>query len=127
MLIQNAVVVTDTGEIYKSWHRHDYVSFDVNGQSYFIDGGTDYVRTSIPPAHPHIQWICLNDDDDVQLVRDTYVSKDGSGNNVLVKNMSIPELKKVLERIKHPLVEEALRILISQKSSLLDMIIDPHG
>lgn len=124
MLIQNAVIVQDTGKIYKSWHRHDYVSFNVNGETYFIDGGVDYVRTNIPPAHPYIKGMCLNDDDDVQLIMDTYVSKDEGGNNVLIKSMSIPELEKVLERIKHPLVEEALRILLSQKSSLLDMMIE---
>jgi hypothetical protein len=124
MLIQNAVIVTDTKKIYKSWHRHDYISFDVNGESYFIDGGNEYVRTSVPPEHPHIKWMCLNDDDDVQLVIDTYVSKDEGGNNVLIKEMSMPEIEKVLERIKHPLVEEALQILLSQKTSLLDMIIE---
>lgn len=127
MIIQNAVFIPSTGEIYKSWHRHDYVAFEVEGQSYFIDGGNEYVRTSVLGDHPHIKWICLYDDDDVQLIIDTYVSKNDKGNNKFVKSMSIPELERVLERMKHPLVQEALTIMISQKSSLLDMIIEPHG
>lgn len=102
------------------------MAFEVEGQSYFIDGGNEYVRTSVPGDHPHIKWICLYDDDDVQLITDTYVSKDDQGNNKFVKSMSIPELERVLERMKHPLVQEALTIMISQKSSLLDMIIEPH-
>jgi hypothetical protein len=126
VIIQNAVFIPSTGEIYKSWHRHDYVDFDVEGQSYFIDGGNEYIRTSVLGDHPHIKWICLYDDDDIQLVIDTYVSKDDKGNNKFVKSMSIPELERVLERMKHPLVQEALTIMISQKSSLLDMIIEPH-
>lgn len=55
------------------------------------------------------------------------MSKDDKGNNKFVKSMSIPELERVLERMKHPLVQEALTIMISQKSSLLDMIIKPYG
>lgn len=100
------------------------MSFDVNGETYHIDGGNDYIKTNIPPNHPHIKWMCLYDTDDVRVVIDMYVSKDEGGNNVLIKEMSIPEIEKVLERIKHPLVEEALRILLSQKSSLLDMMIE---
>lgn len=99
------------------------MSFNVNGESYFIDGGTDYIRTSISAIHPHIKWICLYDTDSVQLVIDTYVTRDEGNNNVFIKSMTIPELERVLERIKHPLVEEAVTILLSQKSSLLDMMI----
>lgn len=124
MLIQNAVMVPSTGQIYKSWHRHDYVSFEVGNSQYFIDGGTEYVRTSVSPDNAEIQWLCLNDDDDVELVIDTYVSRNELGGNVFMKSMNIPELERMLERAKHPLLQEAVSLLINRKKSLLDMLIE---
>lgn len=58
------VMITPDGTVLQSYHRHDYKThIDKNGEEYMIDGGTDYVRTSInkEPAlyitvedtHPH--------------------------------------------------------------------------
>ncbi len=125
MIIQNAVVIQDTGKIYKSWHEHDYVSFDVNGTSYFIDGGNEYIRTNIPPDHSYIKSLHLNNEHDVQLVIDTYVTKNHFGENVFVKSMTVSELEWVLERVKHPLVYKAVKTLLNQNISLIDMMFEP--
>jgi hypothetical protein len=127
MLIQNAVMVTSTGQIYKSWHRHDYVSFEVGDKTYFIDGGLEYFRTNVEPHNSDVQWLCLSDDDGVELLIDKYVSKNEQEENALIKSLTIAELQRVLERAKYPLLQEAISILISRKSSLLDMIVEPHS
>ena len=58
------VMITPDGTVLQSYHRHDYKTHkDANGEEYMIDGGNDYVRTSVnrEPAqyitieenHPH--------------------------------------------------------------------------
>ena len=46
-LIRNAIQTPD-GTVLVSKYRHDYQSYqDANGKTYVIDGGLDYVRSSI--------------------------------------------------------------------------------
>ena len=46
-LIRNAIQTPD-GTILESKHRHDYRSYtDANGKTYVIDGGLEYVRTTV--------------------------------------------------------------------------------
>jgi hypothetical protein len=44
MIIQNAVYIRKLGKYFKSAHVHDFVSFEVDGKTGFIDGGNDYFR-----------------------------------------------------------------------------------
>lgn len=118
-MIQNAVFVIPQNKIYKSWHRHDCASFEFNGYKYFLDGGNeDYIRTNIP-VDENFRWICINDSEDVESVIDKYAHKKDGG-NVFIKEMSVEELLRVREESLHPLIQEAIRILISRKSSVLD-------
>jgi len=47
-IIQNAVYVPSQRTYYVSSHRHDFIAFTVGDKNHFIDGGTDYFRSSLP-------------------------------------------------------------------------------
>lgn len=77
-LIYNAIRTPD-GTILVSYHRHDYKThLDANGEEYMIDGGTEYVRTSVnkEPA----ESLALYDDTPFERIREV-VCRCGRGKN----------------------------------------------
>jgi hypothetical protein len=83
---ENRLVVnrwrTPDGTYLQSKHRHDYVQYeDKNGETYIVDGGTDYIRMSqnIVP----MECCCLCENDPIEeirkyLLRGTFNSKGDS-------------------------------------------------
>lgn len=78
-LIYNAIKTPD-GTILVSYHRHDYKThLDTNGEEYMIDGGLDYIRTSVnkEPA----ESLALYDDEPFEKIREV-VCRGGRGKNM---------------------------------------------
>lgn len=64
-----SAVVTPDGTLLESRHRHDYKEYvDANGETYMIDGGCDYVRSSVnkEPA----KFIQLTEEDPIEVIRE---------------------------------------------------------
>lgn len=75
-LIYNAIRTPD-GTMLVSYHRHDYKThLDDNGETYVIDGGLDYIRTSVNkiPAED----LSLYDDEPFEVIRE-HVFRGGRG------------------------------------------------
>lgn len=118
-------MINSTNKIYKSWHRNDFVAFDYGGETFYIDGGNDYVTTNLPIEDlPGITYLQIQDTDDVKTVIEKYVAEDSTNTTVFVKDMTIKELKMVLERTQHHLVRDALTIILNRKQSLLDIFLE---
>jgi len=121
-MIQSAVLAIPNQQIYKSWHRHDYVSFELNGQQYFLDGGPeDYIRTNIPFQSEDFQWLFIEDDADVEVFIEKYVYQNENKQNVFIKDMDNNELSRARKRPLHPRILEAMGIIISRRISVLDI------
>ena len=74
---------TPDGTILQSFHRHDYKEHvdTVTGETYVIDGGTDYIRTSINEVQP--EWMIVYTHDPFEVKREVPVwgtyGKSGKG------------------------------------------------
>ena len=93
---------TPDGTILTSKHRHDYVSYvDKNGLTYSLDGGTDYIRTSINVEKA--EDLSLYSDDAHEKLREV-ISRGGRGKNgdeelnyVLLKDINDEWLEAIIE------------------------------
>lgn len=77
-LIHSSIRTPD-GTILVSRHRHDYVGhLDKNGETYILDGGLEYIKTSvnIAPAED----LSLYDDEPHEIIRE-YLERGGRGKN----------------------------------------------
>ena len=75
-LIYNAIRTPD-GTILVSYHRHDYKSYvDANNETYVIDGGLDYVRTSVNSVPA--ESLVVYDDAPFEVIRE-YLHRGGRG------------------------------------------------
>ena len=93
---------TPDGTILTSRHRHDYVSYvDKNGLTYSLDGGTDYIRTSINVEKA--EDLSLYSDDAHEKLREV-ISRGCRGKNgdeelkyVLLKDINDEWLEAIIE------------------------------
>jgi len=84
-------IQTPDGTILTSTHRHDYVThIDKNGETYMLDGGTDYVRTSIN-KEPAVN-ISIYTDSPFEEIRNNLVRNAANGRQVLLKDMTVQHL-----------------------------------
>ena len=107
MIIQNAIRTPD-GTILMSRSRHDYHSYvdTINGQTYMVDGGLDYIRRSIGPVEDLTLW----DEDPHEVIREKLLrgtrGKDGKGDykQVILKDIDDEWLKNIIsyEEEKRP-------------------------
>lgn len=109
-IVQNAVRVISTGEVYRSWHRHDWVSIKTEQGDCFIDGGNDYIRHSIGPAHPDIEWMCLDESDSWRQFDKKLIVKMIDGPDRLLSSLTAKELGAVRTYTgMHRLSEQAIK------------------
>ena len=75
-LIYNAIKTPD-GTVLVSYHRHDYKSYvDANSDTYVIDGGLEYVRTSVNSVSA--ESLAVYDDAPFEVIRE-YLHRSGRG------------------------------------------------
>lgn len=63
MIYQNAVFIKSTGKFYISRNVHDFVSFKTKNGEGFIDGGKEYLRSSVISQDDDIEDYCLAEGD----------------------------------------------------------------
>lgn len=69
-LLVNAIITPD-GTYLESTHRHDYKShLDANGETYSVDGGTEYIRRSVN-KEPAVD-ACVYSDDGHAKIREAF-------------------------------------------------------
>lgn len=97
--IQNAVKVNDT--YYVSTHRHDYVEFEIDGKTYFIDGGNDYQRSNVILSSLNVDFTYTLTDEDDYINKLLWGTRGPSGTSpvkyILIKDMQKDHLEKCLE------------------------------
>lgn len=103
LMIIHSQLTTPDGTTLVSSHRHDYVShLDSNGNKYFLDGGTDYIRSS---NHGDEQFLTITDEEPHKVIRE-YLSwgtygKNGKGpyHRILLKDMTNDHIEAVLDYV----------------------------
>jgi len=96
------VMITPDGTRLISHHRHDVASHvDKNGESYYIDGGNDYIRSSVNNEKPKIVDIFNSDSHDK--IREYFVwgTYGKTGNSplkyVILKDLEESHINAILE------------------------------
>ena len=103
-----SAIVTPDGTLLRSYSRHDYKSHvdKVSGETYFIDGGLDYIRASlnkVPARH-----LAYYDTDPHPVIRNffawgTYGPKgDQPLKWVLLKDLDTDHIEKILDLTLRP-------------------------
>lgn len=106
-LIYSAITTPD-GTILHSKHRHDYVSYTdtTSGETYFLDGGTDYQRRSVNTEPAIDLSVYMQDEHDLKrrfFLWKTY-GKDGEikgGKYIALKDMENEHIANILRYQQH--------------------------
>jgi hypothetical protein len=117
--------MTPDGTILRSRYRHDYVEHtDANGKTYFVDGGTEYIRTS---GHCDIKWCGLHENDDFETIRKVWdwgsfgVNGDQPKCFILLKDMTEEHIRAILRtqtQIKGSSTERLLEHELKYRSEI---------
>ena len=104
-LVVNKIRTPD-GTILWSRHRHDYVThLDENGEEYMLDGGTDYVRTSVNEVSA--ESLAVYTDDDHSVIRERFMwgTRGLTGDSPLIwkplKDLEIDHINAILKTQTH--------------------------
>lgn len=100
-------IQTPDGAVLHSKHKYDYVLHkDKNGETYFLDGGTTIVRTSLNKNKAND--LSVYDTDKIEKIRETFVwgSKGKSG----LENIDYIKLKDMTNTHIHAIIDTQLMI-----------------
>ena len=104
-LVVNKIRTPD-GTILHSRHRHDYVThLDENGEEYMLDGGTDYIRSSINKEEA--ESLAVYTDDDHSVIREAFMwgTRGLTGDQALIwkplKDLEIDHINAILKTQTH--------------------------
>lgn len=120
-IVRNAIQTPD-GTIIESNHRHDYVSHvdEVDGETYMVDGGLDYIRRS--NAHKDLS-VFMGDGHEVvraNLSWGTY-GKDGTEpyHRIFLKDMETSHIQACLDtqHQMYPQVRESMETELKYRES----------
>ena len=106
------VMLTPDGTLLRSYSRHDYKSHvdQVSGETYFIDGGLDYIRASVnivPARH-----IVYYDNDPHPVIRNHFAwgtygpQGDQPLKWVLLKDLDTDHIQKILDLNLRPYIRK---------------------
>ena len=113
-------IKTPDGTILTSHHRHDFQShIDKNGERYFCDGGSEYIRTSVNDE-PFIEMHVYNTDSH-SIIREAFrwgtYGKNGDEplKYILLKDMETEHINAILKTQTH-ISDEIKKIFIDELS-----------
>lgn len=92
--------ITPDGTVLYSHHCHDFVSHvDANGETYYTDGGNEYIRTTINVQPMEDKCLYTTDSiDDIREVMEFEVRRDGVTSYILLKDLAEFELLDIMEK-----------------------------
>ena len=102
-------IKTPDGTILQSKHRHDYQSYkDKNGETYILDGGIDYIKSSINKEKATSLHLYLNDD--FNEIRKYFY------NDYFFKEKSLSELPDTyLEQLQKNIKKDQILVILLEK------------
>lgn len=128
-IVQNAVRVKSVDKIYWSRHRHDFVKFETSEGECYIDGGTEYIRHSIEPGHPDIEWLDIHEGDPIREACDKLIAIKDDGQYGFARDLCLEELAQMRTRLLgyryiNPYLVTLVEHLMSEATPVLDQVLE---